>query len=331
MISMEGILTKEEIDALVAAVFEGSIIPEQELARSGVPNVENFDLLDIEEHRAIPNLDIVYDGFIRYNRVTMSNRLGRMVEIKKEEARPYKFGDFLSTLPSPVAMALYKMDPLKGAALIAFDSTMVFTIVDSILGGGGNQAGQGMNRLFTNIELRLVEKIVKDALADLEKAWSPLCPEIDMSLLRIEMNPRLVNIVPPEYQVITMALKIHVEDTVGNMILAIPFMTIEPIRDKLKRGVQMDMMVVDPLWSYRMSEELLEAPLEISVEMGGAIITLAELLELSPGDTVMLDTSGKDELTVKVGGVKKFTGVAGVSGGNKAVQVSRALRGGGES
>jgi flagellar motor switch protein FliM len=188
-----------------------------------------------------------------------------------------------------------------------------------------------MNRLFTNIELRLVEKIVKDALADLERAWSPLCPEIDISLLRMEMNPRLVNIVPPEYQVITMSLKIQVEETVGNMILAIPFMTIEPIRDKLKRGVQMDMMVVDPLWSYRMSEELLEAPLEISVEMGGATISLAELLELSPGDTVMLDTSSKDELTVKVGGVKKFTGVAGVSGGNKAVQVSRPLRGGGDS
>ena len=328
MISMEGILSKEEIDALVAAVFEGTLIPEKELAKAGGV-VENFDLLDIEEHRVIPNLDIVYDGFIRYNRVTMSNRLGRMVDIKKDEARPFKFGDFLAALPSPVAMAIYKMEPLKGAALIAMDSTFVFTVVDSILGGSGVSSGQGMNRLFTSIELRLVEKIVKDALADLEKAWAPLCPEINMSLLRLEMNPRLVNIVPPEYQVVTMALKIQIEETVGNMLLAIPFMTIEPIRDKLKRGVQMDMLAVDPFWSYRMSEELLAAPLEISVEMGGATITMAELLELTPGDTIMLEASGKDELTVKVGGVEKFSGIAGVSGGNKAVQISRALHEGG--
>jgi flagellar motor switch protein FliM len=328
MTSMEKILTKEEIDALVAAVFEGSLVPDKELAKLG-SQAEQFDLLDIEAHRAIPNLDIVYDGFIRYNRVTMSNRLGRMVEIKKEEARPFKFGEFLSVLPTPVCMAIYKMDPLKGAALIALDSTLVFTIVDSILGGSGVSGGQAMNRLFTSIELRLVEKIVKDALADLERAWAPLCP-VNMNLLRMEMNPRLVNIVPPEYQVVTMSMKIQIEETVGNMILAIPFMTIEPIRDKLKRGVQMDMMVVDPLWSYRLSEELLEAPLELSVEMGGATITLAELLELTPGDTVMLDASGKDELVVKVGGTTKFTGIAGVSGGNKAVQISRALRGGGE-
>jgi flagellar motor switch protein FliM len=326
---MENILSKEEIDALVAAVFEGTLIPEKELAKSGA-YAEQFDLLDIEEHRVIPNLDIVYDGFIRYNRVTMSNRLGRMVEIKKAEAQPFKFGEFLNVLPSPVALAIYKMDPLKGAALIAFDSTLVFTIVDSILGGSGVSSGQGMNRLFTSIELRLIEKIVKDALQDLEKAWAPLCPDVSMNLLRMEMNPRLVNIVPPEYQVVTMAMKVQIEETVGNMILAIPFMTLEPIRDKLKRGVQMDMMAVDPLWSYRLSEELLEATMELSVEMGEATISLAELLQLGPGDTVMLEQSDKDELTVKVGGTKKFMGIAGVSGGNKAVQISRPLRGGGE-
>jgi len=325
---MEKLLSKEEIDALVAAVFDGTLVPETELAKGG-PHAEQFDLLDIEAHRVIPNLDIVYDGFIRYNRVTLSNRLGRMVEIKKEEARPFKFGDFLSVLPSPVCMAIYKMEPLKGAALIAFDSTLVFTIVDSILGGSGVAAGQGMNRLFTSIELRLVEKIVKDVLSDLEKAWAPLCP-VNMNLMRMEMNPRLVNIVPPEYQVVTMALKIQIEETVGTMILAIPFMTIEPIRDKLKRGVQMDMMAVDPFWSYRLSEELLEAPLEVAVEMGGAVISLAELLELTPGDTIMLESSGKNELVVKIGDTKKFYGVAGVSGGNKAVQISRPLRTGGE-
>ncbi|MBU5611568.1 flagellar motor switch protein FliM [Geomonas azotofigens] len=323
---MEKLLTKEEIDALVAAVFDGTLIPDNELAKAG-PQAEQFDLLDIEAHRAIPNLDIVYDGFIRYNRVTMSNRLGRMVDIKKEEAVPYKFGDFLSVLPSPVCMAIYKMDPLKGAALIAFDSTLVFTIVDSILGGSGVPSGQGMNRLFTSIELRLVEKIVKDALADLERAWAPLCPA-SMNLLRLEMNPRLVNIVPPEYQVVTMSMKIQIEETVGSMILAIPFLTIEPIRDKLKRGVQMDMMVVDPLWSYRLSEELMGAPMDMSVEMGGATISLADLTGLTPGDVIMLDSSGKDELVVKVGGTKKFMGIAGVSGGNKAVQITRTLTGG---
>lgn len=325
---MEPILSKEEIDELVAAVLEGRVQPEKELA-GAKKEAQSFDLLNIEAHRVIPNLDIVYDGFIRYNRITMSNRLGRMVEIKKEEARAYKFGDFLQVLPSPVCLGIYKMDPLKGAALVAFDSTLVFTIVDSILGGSGT-SNMAMNRLFTPIEMRLVEKIVKDLLVDMEKAWAPLC-QVKTSLLRMEMNPRLVNIVPPEYQVVTTSLKLQIEETVGNMVLAVPFMTVEPIRDKLKRGMQTDMMAVDPLWSYRLSEELMDAPLEVSVEMGGATISLADLYNLTPGDTIMLDNGGREDLTVKVGGTRKFMGAAGTSSGNKAVQITRVLRGGGEA
>ncbi len=76
-----------------------------------------------------------------------------------------------------------------------------------------------VNRLFTSIELRLVEKIVKDMLQDFEKAWAPLY-STHMNLLRMEMNPRLVNIVPPEYQIVTMSLKIQIEEISGNVVFA---------------------------------------------------------------------------------------------------------------
>lgn len=324
---MEKILTKDEIEALLSAVFDGSIEPDKELAKVG-GQASAYDLFNSDAHKGfVPNLDIIYDGFIRYNRVTMSNRLGKMVEIKKDGARTYKFDDFLQILPSPVCMGIYKIDPLKGAALVAMDNTLVFTIVDSILGGTGAPSIPNNNRLFTPIELRLMEKIVKDALVDMEKAWAPLLA-VKMNLLRMEMNPRLVNIVPSEYQVVTMSLKIQIEETVGTMILAVPYMTIEPVRDKLKSGMQVDMMAVDPQWSYRLSEELAEAPLEISVEMGNSVITLDELLNLAPGDTIMMNNRGRDELLIKVGGVNKFTGIPGVRDGNKAVKICRILQGG---
>lgn len=324
---MEKILTKDEIEALLSAVFDGSIEPDKELAKVA-GQASAYDLFNSDAHKGfVPNLDIIYDGFIRYNRVTMSNRLGKMVDIKKDGARTYKFDDFLQILPSPVCMAIYKIEPLKGAALVAMDNTLVFTIVDSILGGTGAPSIPSNNRLFTPIELRLMEKIVKDALVDMEKAWAPLLA-VKMNLLRMEMNPRLVNIVPSEYQVVTMSLKIQIEETVGTMILAVPYMTIEPVRDKLKSGMQVDMMAVDPQWSYRLSEELAEAPLEISVEMGNSVITLDELLNLAPGDTIMMNNRGRDELLIKVGGVNKFTGIPGVRDGNKAVKISRILQGG---
>lgn len=319
---MEKILSKAEIEALLNAVFEGRIEPEKELSKAEGA-VANYDLVNSEAHKGfVPNLDIIYDSFIRYNRVNLSNRLRKSVEIKKVGARSYKFDDFLQTLPSPVCMGIFKIDPLKGAALISFDSTLVLSLVDSLLGGSGSAKVPVANRMFTSIELRLMEKIVGDVLQDLEKAWAPLYAT-HMTLLRMEMNPRLLNIVPPEYQIVTMTLKIQIDDISGNMMFAVPYMTIDPIRDKLKTGMQFDLMAVDPQWSYRLSSEIMEAPMETIVEMGNASITLRELLDLSPGDTIMLDKDASSEMLVKVEGVPKYFGVPGIRHGNKAIQISK--------
>ena len=322
MAAMEKILTKAEIEALLNAVFEGRIEPEKELSRAEGA-VATYDLVNSDTQKgSVPNLDIIYDSFIRSNRVNLSNRLRKSVEIKKVGARSYKFDDYLQTLPTPVCMGIFKIEPLKGAALISFDSTLVLSLVDSLLGGTGSAKVSVANRMFTSIELRLMEKIVGDALQDLEKAWAPLYAT-HMSLLRMETNPRLLNIVPPEYQIVTMTLKIQIDDISGNMMFAVPYMTIDPIRDKLKTGMQFDLMAIDPQWSYRLSSELLEAPMETTVEMGNASITLRELLDLAPGDTIMLDKDCSSEMVVKVEGVPKYFGVPGIKHGNKAIQISK--------
>ncbi|MDD2851658.1 MAG: flagellar motor switch protein FliM [Desulfuromonadaceae bacterium] len=319
---MEKILTKNEIEALLNAVFEGRIEPEKELSKAEGA-VANYDLVNADAHKGyVPNLDIIYDSFIRYNRVNLSNRLRKSIEIKKVGARSYKFDDFLQTLPTPVCMGIFKIEPLKGAALVSFDSTLVLSLVDSLLGGTGSAKVSTANRMFTSIELRIMEKIVGDALLDLEKAWAPLYAT-HMSLLRMETNPRLLNIVPPEYQIVTMTLKIQIDDISGNIMFAVPFMTIDPIREKLKTGMQFDLMAIDPQWSNRLSAEIMEAPMEASVEMGNARISLRELLDLSPGDTIMLDSACSSEMVVKIEGVPKYFGVPGITHGNKAIQISK--------
>lgn len=321
---MESILTKEEIEALVTAVKEGRIDPEKELARER-GGVVNYDLFNSSSGKGlVPNLDIIYDSFIRYNRVTMSNRTRKIVDIKKAGSNAYKFDDFIMTLPSPVCIGIYKVEPLKGACMIAMDRNLVYATVDSVLGGTGSPRIPEGNRLFSSIEMRIMQKMMKDALADMEKAWAPLC-ETKMSLIRMETNPRLVNIVPPEYQVVTMEMEIQLGTVRGTMVIAVPNMTIDPIRDKLKMGVQIDMVAGDPKWSQRLSSELFEAPLDFTVELGSANITLRGLLELEPGDTLLLDKDSKGELVARVGDMGKYLCLPGMSRGNKAVRITRSI------
>jgi flagellar motor switch protein FliM len=316
---VEKALTREEIESLLAEIVSGNLEPEKELA-AGKNRVLVCDIFNTDQPVLVPNLDVIYDSFIRYNRVTLSNRLRKIVEIKKLGARPYKFDDFLQTLPSPVCMAIYKIEPLKGAALITMDSKLVFMLIDSILGGSGVPANTEEGRIFTSIELRLMEKIIKDVLVDMEKSWTHI-HATKMNLLRMEMNPRLVTIVPPEYQVITMTLEIQVEEFVGTMMFAIPYTTIDPIRDKLKIGTQLDITAIDPQWSNRLATELMETTVEISVELGQTWITMNDLLNMAEGDTILLNKDCRSELKVSVEGVEKYAAVPGVQGGNKAIRI----------
>lgn len=319
---MEHILSRDEIEALLTAVFEGRIDPDRELEKPEGEAVP-YDLFSTNAYKGfVPNMDLIYDSFIRFNRVTLSSRLRKMVEIHKGNSRAYKFDDFLQTLPTPVCLAIFKIDPLKGAALLAFDAAMVFTIVDSILGGGGNMKLPETERMFTSIELKLVERVLKDILADMEKSWSPLI-STHMSLVKLEMNPRLVNIVPPEYQVVSTILEYQIEQATGTVTVVVPYMTIDPIRDKLRSGTQFDLLSIDPEWTKRLASQLIEAPVELVATLGRTTITMKDLISLAVGDTIVLNEPVDTEIEISIERMPKFRGVAGVAHGNSALMITR--------
>jgi flagellar motor switch protein FliM len=128
-----------------------------------------------------------------------------------------------------------------------------------------------------------------------------------------------------------MTLELQIADISGNMLFAVPYMTVDPIKEKLRSGMQIDMMAVDPQWLRRLSSGVMETPMEAVVEMGNANITLRELLELMPGDTIMLDRPSTSEMLVKIEEVPKFYGIPGLINGNKAIQISKIYNTGGQS
>jgi flagellar motor switch protein FliM len=84
-------------------------------------------------------------------------------------------------------------------------------------------------------------------------------------------------------------------------------------------------MAIDPKWHSRLASQLVDAPVELTVELGETRITLDDLINLSAGDTIILNRDCRSELSVKVEGIDKFTGMPGVQSGNKAIQITNIL------
>jgi len=321
---MEKILSQEEIDALLHGMEEGKVdtTPEQ-LDRAGIIAYD-FANQDRIIRGRMPTLEIINDHFSRLFRNTLSSALRKAIDVGSRGVQMMKFGEFIKTLPVPSSLHIFRMEPLRGHAILVLESKLVFTLIDLFFGGSGKTSFRIEGRDFTAIESRLIHRVVTMVFDDLEKAWNSVHP-LTVQHTRSEINPQFVSIVPPSDLVMTIPFGIELEQFTGMITLCIPYSTIEPIKVKLYSGYQSDQLEVDHQWIERFYERLKNTEVEIKVELGRSQITVQDLFELKIGDVLPLKKDVSEPLFVQVQGVPKFLARPGVFGSNKAIQIEEKI------
>jgi len=322
---MDKILSQEEIDALLRGMSDGEVATTpEEKDESGVIT---YDLVNQDRiiRGRMPTLEIINDNFSRLFRNSLSLSFRKPIDVGSKGVQIMKFGEFVRTLPVPSSFHVFKIEPLRGHALLVLDSKLVFTLVDIFLGGSGKTSFEGEGREFTAIESRLIRKVVNTVFTDLEKAWNTVHP-VSVHHVRSEINPKFVGIVPPTDVVIMIPFGLESEQFTGLISLCIPYAMIEPIKGKLYSAYQSDHLEIDHTWVERLSDRLRSAEVEVAVELGRRNIMVQDLLKLAVGDVLPLGTQVTDLMTARVEGVPKFLGRAGVLGANKAFQVEELIK-----
>ena len=322
---MSKILSQEEVDALLKGMSGGEIEVETD-AGPGADGVVVYDLTNQDRiiRGRMPTLEIINDRFARLFRTTLSSSLRKIVDMTTTSVDMVKFGEFMRSLPVPTSLHIFKMDPMRGHAIFVLESKLVFNLVETFFGGTGGGEVKIEGRDFTAIEQQLTRKVVLMALKDMEQAWKPV-HEINLLYQRTEINPQFASIVPPSDVVIVVKFELEMEHTAGTITVCIPYSTVEPIRSKLYAGFQSDQLEVDHEWMRRFREQLKEAQVDFTVEMGRTELKSGDLLKLKVGDVLTLDKDANDFLVAMVEGVPKFKGRAGSYRGNKAFRVEGLL------
>jgi flagellar motor switch protein FliM len=318
---MAKILTQDEVDALLKGMGGGEVETEtDEVADDS--GITSYDLTNQDRiiRGRMPTLEIINDRFARFFRQTMSTALRKVIDISAFSIDMIKFGEFMRALPVPTSLHIFKAEPLRGHAIMVIETKLVFNLVDSFFGGSGRGYIKVEGRDFTPIESRLIVKVIKMALADLERAWNPVHP-LTLSYVRGETNPQFASVVAPTEVVLVVKFEVELEQSVGTLIICLPYSTIEPIRQKLYAGFQSDQLEVDTAWINRFIERVREAQVNLKVELGRTTITAEELMNLAEGDVIMLNHDVREPLEVCVEGVPKFKAFIGSSRGQKAVRV----------
>src|SRR3954470_8890427 len=163
---MNQVLSQSEVDALLAAVSEGEVA-----ATTGAtgPNgavdervVVVYDLTSQDRiiRGRLPQLDVIYEKFMRSFRVSLSSALRKIATLNHSSTDFLKFGEFINTLPMPTCMSVLRFNALRGSALCVIESKLAYALVDSFFGGIDRPYTKVDGKDFTPIEIAIVKKVV---------------------------------------------------------------------------------------------------------------------------------------------------------------------------
>lgn len=308
------VLNQDEIDSLLG--FDEDDDGRDE--RSGIQAILSSALVSYER---LPMLEVVFDRLVRLMSTSLRNFTSDNVEVSLDNIASIRFGDYLNSIPLPAMLSVFKAEEWDNYGLITVDSSLIYSIVDVLLGGRrGTAAMRIEGRPYTTIERSLVERMIHVMLQDLSAAFEPLSP-VTMRFDRLETNPRFATISRPSNAAIVARLRIDMEDRGGRLELLLPYATLEPVRELLLQMFMGEKFGRDSIWETHLAEELWMTEVDLRAVVDEQIMPLYDVFELKVGSQLMLNANQHSPVQLQCGDVSMYTGKMGRKGDSIAIQI----------
>ncbi|MCA8989401.1 MAG: flagellar motor switch protein FliM [Planctomycetaceae bacterium] len=329
---MADVLSQGEVESLLAALDAspvessafgsggGSSRSQEVIGQISVYDFKRPERVSKEQMRAFQAL---HEGFSREFGASVSGMLRAIVEVKLISVDQLTYGEFVFSLENPTCFNLLYSDVLNGHVILDLNPSIIYPVVDRLLGGGKSSIQQSFpSRPLTEIELKLVSRIMKSAISSLENSWKNIS-ELKLRVTQIESNPQLVQVVPPNEVIVLISFEITMGELRGIMNLCIPFNTIEPLMGKLSSDTwsAYSKHAISPEQQAQLEVSLSSAPVELVAVMAKTHLSTSDLLHLNVGDVIMTEKDVSEGIEVQVEGWSTFIADAGQLKGQKALQI----------
>jgi len=313
------VLNQDEIDSLLG--FDDADDGGQ--GRTGIQAILNSGMVSYER---LPMLEVVFDRLVRMMSTSLRNFTSDNVEVSLDNLVSLRFGDYLNSIPLPAMLAVFKAEEWDNFGLLTVDSSLIYSIVDVLLGGRrGTAAMRIEGRPYTTIERNLVERMIHVVLADLSAAFDPLSP-VAFRFDRLETNPRFATISRPSNAAIVAKLRIDMEDRGGRLELLLPYATLEPVRELLLQMFMGEKFGRDSIWEIHLVEELWQTEINLEAVLDSQFLPLHSVLNMERGTTLMFNATPESRVIMRCGDVPMWGGKMGRSGQNIAICLEKRIK-----
>ena len=319
---MADILSQEEIDALLEVVDEEE---SADISADEIIDQRQIILYDFKRPNRVSKEQLravkgIHDKMARNLSSQISAIMRSIVEIQLHSVDQMTYGEFLMSLPSPTSFNVFSMKPLDGSGVIEINPSIAFPMIDRLLGGKGE--GFDTSRELTDIELNLLDAILRIITQKLRAAWEPITdmyPNIETK----ESSPNVVQIVSQNEIVIMVVMELIVGNSSGMINICYPVIYLESILPKLaNRDIMLGSSNTKKSRNKELNVLIKRADINVEAILGRTTLSVKELLDLKKDDIIRLDRSADDTAIVSVDKKDMFIGDIGIHRFRKSIKIS---------
>ncbi len=330
---MPDILSQAQIDELLKGLNTGELDLNEIDEKASEKKVKEYDFRSPKKFtkEQLKKLDSIYNNYTRSLSSYFTGILRMFCQLDVTQIEEQRYHEFSNALPDSVMMGVVDLnikDSTVPDTTIIFELSkpIVFSIIDRLLGGSGETVS--MERDFTEIELSLIENVLKNMVKLFKDAWKNYA-EMEPQLVGIETNSRLMQTISLDDVVLITVIDVSMKGQVGNMSICVPAINLEEIIKKMNTRLPKSDKKLD---EFKESERrdiifnsVKDSDLELTAVLGELELTLSDVLNLQVDDIVQLDKLVNDVIDIRVGTKTWFRGKMGNYKKRKAVQISEIL------
>jgi flagellar motor switch protein FliM len=297
-------ISEEEVSALL----------EKSAADAAVP----FDLSSRRVSRTqLPMLEFICKNFAARVGASLSGLLSRDVAMQFDTLQSVKAGDLAASLPLPAAVAVVRIKPLPGLALVNVEPSLLLMMLDAFFGGSGRAIGDSQAAAAPAAQ-RFLGLLVRSCAADLSVAWAPVAA-LEMEVVKQESNPRFLQLGESQDMFVTAKFSVTFGANSGQIDWLLPESLLAPVHEALASDGGKPAARTQTAWAPVIGASLQGAELEARAILAEAQISLGELVRLNPGDIIPIEAP--QQVTLLAGNVPLYRGKFGVSKGRNALKI----------
>ena len=291
---MSEVLSQSEIDDLLKALSTGELDVE-EIKENTEVQVKNYDFARpakfSKEH--LRTLEIIFEHYGRLLYTNLPAYLRKNVQVDVRNSEAVVYSEFANALSNPVLLGIVDFAPLQGNMILELAPSLGYAIIDRLLGGTGETLEK--KREFSEIEITIIERIITICIDLLIEPWKNVI-QLEPRLERIETNSQFAQIISPSEMIAIVTLNLKIGDVEGLMNICLPFITLEPVMDKLNTKYWYSTMQEKDDKSYEETIEALIAKAKIPIKavLGTSSISVNDFVNLQKGDIIKLNSGIED-------------------------------------